>query len=83
MRLLFVSHSFPPLDAPLSNVGGMQRVATELHAALTARDDVILETVALRSSWRWVHVKAVPFMLGLAARLPAMARAHTSAKDAS
>ena len=76
MRLLFVSHSFPPPDAPLSNVGGMQRVATELHEALEARDDVVMRTVALRSSWRWVHIKAVPFLVSLAVRLVREAAAH-------
>ena len=62
MRLLFVSHSFPPPHAPLSNVGGMQRVATELHGAFETRDDVAMRTVAPRSSWKWVHIKAVPFL---------------------
>ena len=76
MRLLFVSHSFPPPGAPLSNVGGMQRVATELHAALQARDDVTMRTIALRSSWKWVHVKAVPFLLSLSVRLKREATAH-------
>jgi phosphatidylinositol alpha-1,6-mannosyltransferase len=76
MRLLFVSHSFPPLDEPLGNVGGMQRVATELHRALKARDDVAMRTVALRASWRWVHVKAVPFLASLAFRLGREAGVH-------
>ncbi len=76
MRLLFVTHSFPPRNAPLSNVGGMQRVATELHSALEARDDVDMRTVALRSSWKWVHVKAVPFLISLAGRLGREATAH-------
>jgi phosphatidyl-myo-inositol dimannoside synthase len=76
MRLLFVSHSFPPRDAPMSNVGGMQRVATELHRALGVRDDVAMRTVALRSSWKWVHVKAVPFLMSLALRLRLEADAH-------
>ncbi len=62
MRLLFVSHSFPPEGRPLSNVGGMQRVATELHAALGATPGVDLSALALRSSWRWTHLKAVPFL---------------------
>ena len=69
MRVLFVSHSFPPADAPMSNIGGMQRVATELHAALQGRDDVAMRTLALRSSWKWVHIKAVPFLASLAVRL--------------
>ncbi len=76
MRLLFVSHSFPPKDAPLSNVGGMQRVATELHAALEARDDVAMRTLALRSSWKWVHLKAIPFLVSLSVRLGREAAAH-------
>jgi phosphatidylinositol alpha-1,6-mannosyltransferase len=76
MRLLFVSHSFPPPDAPLSNVGGMQRVATELHSALEARDDVAMRTVALRASWKWVHIKAVPFLISLAVRLGREAATH-------
>jgi len=76
MRLLFVSHSFPPADAPMSNVGGMQRVATELHAALEERDDVAMRTLALRSSWRWVHLKAVLFLTSVAVRLGREASAH-------
>jgi len=76
MRLLFVSHSFPPRDAPLRHVGGMQRVATELHAALEKRDDVAMRTIALRSSWKWVRVKAVPFLASVAVRLGREATAH-------
>ncbi len=76
MRLLFVSHSFPPPDAPLTNMGGMQRVATELHSALEGRDDLAMRTLALRSSWKWVHVKAVPFLASLAVRLGREASAH-------
>lgn len=62
MRLLFVSHSFPPPDRPLSNVGGMQRVATELHTSLSAHPDVDLFTLVLRSSWRWTHLRVLPFL---------------------
>lgn len=62
MRLLFVSHSFPPVDRPLSNVGGMQRVATELHDALRAHPEVGLSPIVLRSSWRLTHLRAVPFL---------------------
>lgn len=62
MRILYVSHSFPPADRPLSNVGGMQRVATELHSALLAHPDVDLSSVVMRSSWKWTHVKTGPFL---------------------
>jgi len=54
----------------------MQRVATELHAALAARDDVAMRTIALRSSWNWVHLKAPLFLASLAVRLGREAAAH-------
>lgn len=77
MRLLYVSHSFPPPDRPLSNVGGMQRVATELYGALTRRDDVELLPVVLRSSWRWTHVRAPLFLFRTAGAL----RRHLARRD--
>jgi phosphatidylinositol alpha-1,6-mannosyltransferase len=54
----------------------MQRVATELHSALEARDDVSMRTVALRSSWRWLNLKAVPFLASLVVRLGREADVH-------
>ena len=69
MRLLFVSHSFPPRDKPLANVGGMQRVATELYAALETNQDLRLDALVLRASWRWTHVRVVPFFVQVIWRL--------------
>lgn len=62
MQVLFVSHSLPPVGRPLSNVGGMQRVATKLHDELAAHPAVELSSVLLRTTWRWVHVRVVPFL---------------------
>jgi phosphatidylinositol alpha-1,6-mannosyltransferase len=62
MRILFVSHSFPPADAPLDNLGGMQRVATELYAALRRVPGVHVEGELLHTSWKATHVR-VPFFL--------------------
>ena len=62
MRILFVSHSLPPIDRPLSNVGGMQRVAAKLHDELADHSEVELASVLLRSPWRWVHLRVVPFL---------------------
>ena len=62
MHILFVSHSLPPVDRPLSNVGGMQRVAAKLHDELAAHSHVTLTPVLLRSPWRWVHLRVVPFL---------------------
>lgn len=75
MRLLFISHSFPPEGHPLANIGGMQRVSIKLHEALQARDDVDLSSLLLRTSWRWTHVKVVPYLLRTGWRLYRKARA--------
>jgi phosphatidyl-myo-inositol dimannoside synthase len=76
LRLLYVSHSFPPPGRPLDNVGGMQRVATELHTALAARPDVRLSSLLLRSSWRWTHLRMVPFGLGALRAIPRLVAAE-------
>ncbi len=76
LRVFFVSHSFPPEGRPLANVGGMQRVATELHAALADTPGVALDAAILRSTWRWTAVRTLPFLAGLLMRLPQRARAH-------
>jgi phosphatidylinositol alpha-1,6-mannosyltransferase len=77
VRLLFVSHSFPPPGRPLANVGGMQRVATELHAALQAHPDVILRSVLLRTSWRWTHLRTLPFLIRAYLEIGNLARRET------
>ena len=51
-------------------------MAMELHAALEKRDDVAMRTIALRSSWKWVHVRAPLFLALLAVRLGRDAAAH-------
>ncbi len=63
MRLLFVSHSFPPPGRPLTNVGGMQRVATELYDALRQHPQVQLVPCLLRSTWRRMYLRIVPYLL--------------------
>jgi phosphatidyl-myo-inositol dimannoside synthase len=70
VRILFVSHSFPPPGRLLDNLGGMQRLATELHAALRAHPRVQLSDLLLRSSWRWTHVRMVPFGAHLLREIP-------------
>ena len=73
-RVLFVTHSFPPPDRPLASVGGMQRVATELHSALEQLPDVHLESHILYSSWERVHQRVPYFLLKTAGRLNKVAR---------
>lgn len=59
---LFVSQSFPLKGRPDKNIGGMQRVAVELHDALQMRDDLRLDNIILESSSRWHLTVCVPWM---------------------
>lgn len=65
MRLLFVTHSFSPPDRPLSNVGGMQRVAMELDAAMgrSTHADLDYDIIKLEASWKWIHWLVGPFLI--------------------
>jgi len=64
VRLIFVTHSFSPPDRPLANVGGMQRVAMELDAALGRRspEDLAYDIIKLEASWKWIHWLVGPFL---------------------
>jgi len=48
----------------------MQRVATELHAALASHPGAELHDLVLRATWRWTHVRFAPFAAGLLYRIP-------------
>lgn len=62
LRVLYVSHTFPPQDRPLESIGGMQRVAVELHHALLECPDVKLRSYVLRTPWRWIYLKTPAFI---------------------
>lgn len=62
MRLLFVSHSLPPVGRPMANVGGMQRVSSELFTALQDVEEIELTPRLMRSGFAWSHVRIVPFL---------------------
>ncbi|HYH83075.1 MAG TPA: glycosyltransferase family 4 protein [Longimicrobium sp.] len=74
MRVLYVSHSFPRRGDPLSNVGGMQRVATGLHAALAAHPGVTLSSLVLETSWKATPYRMPGFMAGLLPSIPRVVR---------
>jgi len=73
VRLLFVSHSFPPESSPLENIGGMQRVAVELADELSKRGDIHYQQLILRSAWKWHHIQCAPWLVATALRLKRMA----------
>ena len=70
LRILFVSHLNPPEDAPLDNVGGIQRVSEQLYNALQAREDVEVVPMILRASWDNISIKVGRFLVKLMAELP-------------
>ena len=51
MRLLFVSHSLPPKEREMENLGGMQRVAIDLHDSLASHSGAEVRALVLRASW--------------------------------
>lgn len=74
LRILYVSHSFPLPDDPLSNVGGMQRVAVALYRTLSGRDDVVVTPLLLETSWKMTSVRTGPFLLRLVQQIPRIVR---------
>ena len=74
VRVLFVSHTFPPAGRPLSSVGGMQRVATDLHEALLQHPEVTVKTRVLRSSWRWIYLRTPPYLARTYGHIERLAR---------
>jgi phosphatidyl-myo-inositol dimannoside synthase len=74
LRILYVSHSFPLPDQPLSNVGGMQSLAVALRDALRDLPGVELHSRVLQTSWAQTGVRMVPFMSRLLRDLPTQVR---------
>lgn len=76
MRVLFVSHTFPLEGEPLSNVGGMQRLAVEQEAALSRHPEIEVFPLVLRSAARWTEVRTGPFLARLLTAIPRLVRRH-------
>lgn len=76
MKILFVSHSFAPEGDPLSNVGGMQRVAMDLHAELQKRPDVELTSLVLRTTWAATGWRTPGFLARALREIPRIVAQH-------
>lgn len=74
LRVVYVSHSIPPADAPEASIGGMQRVAVDLLAALRRRPDVDLDAWTLSVPWSEIGRRTTGFILRVAGGLPRRAR---------
>lgn len=70
MRILYVSHSFPLPGDPLSNVGGMQRLAQGQFAALANHPAVEMHSLLLETSWKDTPRRMPGYMAGLLRQIP-------------
>ncbi|MDX1585859.1 MAG: glycosyltransferase family 4 protein [Balneolaceae bacterium] len=73
MRILYVSHTHPPEDAILENVGGMQRVSMQMIKELEKKESVTIfkETVNVSGN---VGLKTFAFLVKQLFELPAKAK---------
>ena len=70
MRILYISHLHPPENAPLENMGGMQRVSMQLTDELEAREDIEIKTVIQHAPWKGIELKTAFFLIKLIFKLP-------------
>jgi phosphatidylinositol alpha-1,6-mannosyltransferase len=75
VRLLFVSHSLPPHGRDLENVGGMQRVAIDLHDSLLRHQGISASALVLRAPWSQRSYRTPLFLGHALRRIRRMARA--------
>ncbi|MEQ9280433.1 MAG: glycosyltransferase family 4 protein [Balneola sp.] len=70
MRILYVSHLHPPENAPLDNMGGMQRVSMQLIDELNTREDIEIKTIIQHAPWKGIEIKTAFFLTKLFFKLP-------------
>ena len=71
MKILYISHLHPPEGQPLESIGGMQNVSLQLIKTLNKRDDVELQTILQKTSWKGIGLKTFIFLLSLLWKIPA------------
>jgi len=69
-RILYVSHLHPPEDAPLENMGGMQRVSMQLLKEFEAMEDVEVMEVTQQAPWKGIEWYTARFLARLYWKLP-------------
>ncbi|HYR10815.1 MAG TPA: glycosyltransferase family 4 protein [Longimicrobium sp.] len=74
MRILYVSHSFPLPGDPLSNVGGMQRLAQGQFAALAEHPAVEMHSLLLETSWKSTPYRMPGYMARLLWQIPSIVK---------
>ena len=76
MRILYVSHLHPPENAPLDNMGGMQRVSMQLVDELSIREDIEIKTIIQHAPWKGIEVKTAFFLTKLVFKLPKIVKEY-------
>lgn len=76
MKVLYVSHSFPPENDPDANIGGMQRVAIDIYEAFEAHESIEVVPLILKTSWQTTHIKTPFFLISLLWQLPKLIKQH-------
>ena len=74
MKIMYVSHTLPPDNAILKNIGGMQRVSLQLLNELKRREDIELIDVTLKAPWKWVGPLTAWFMIKQLFKIPDIVR---------
>jgi len=70
MRILYVSHSHPPENRPLENVGGMQQVSIQLLKHLQTNKNLTVKAEILKTPWKGVVKNVAGFLLRELKRIP-------------
>ena len=65
LKVLYISHSHPPDEAPLENMGGMQRVSMQLVQALVDNSTVEIQTIIQKAPWKGIEWRTLLFLLKL------------------
>jgi len=76
LRILYISHLHPPENAPLDNMGGMQRVSIQLVDELKSRQDIEIKTIIQHVPWKGVEIKTAFFLLSLIYKLPKIVKEY-------
>ena len=70
IKVLYISHSHPPDEAPLENMGGMQRVSMQLVQALENKPSVKIQTIIQKVPWKGIEWRTFIFLLKLRCQIP-------------
>lgn len=70
LRILYLTHLHPPVDAPLENMGGMQRVSLQLVETLKRNPNISIEVIKLEAEWGSIGLATTKFLFKNLVDLP-------------